>query len=45
MTASFGTSLDEHLEDIITGSNVMALVAMQRKLLTSLNTSHQTAKK
>jgi hypothetical protein len=29
MTASFGISLNEHLEDIITGSNVMGLVAIQ----------------
>jgi len=29
MTASFGTSRDEHLEDIITGSNVRGLVAIQ----------------
>jgi len=33
MTASFGTSLGEHLEDIITGSNVMGLVAMQRDVI------------
>jgi len=33
MTASFGTSLNEHLEDIITGSNVMGLVAIQRKFV------------
>jgi len=33
MTASFGTSLDEHLEVIITGSNVMGLVAIQREFV------------
>jgi hypothetical protein len=33
MTASFGTSPDEHLEVIITGSNVMGLVAIQREFV------------
>jgi len=33
MTASFGTRLDEHLEVIITGSNVMGLVAIQREFV------------